>query len=59
MYVPLYHDPELYERKEISVPLSLTSDTIGIKCLNVNHLEEGVYYSLNGMKFENPSKVYN
>ena len=40
----------------ISVTLSLSSGTTAVKSVNGYHLEEEVYYSLNGMKVENPSK---
>ena len=40
----------------ISVILSLTSGTTAIKSVNGNRLKNGDYYSLNGVKVENPSK---
>jgi len=40
----------------ISVTLSLTSSTTAIKSVNGNRLKNGDYYSLNGVKVENPSK---
>ena len=46
-------------QNNISVTLSLTSGTTAIKNVNGNRMEEGVYYSLNGVKVENPSKGIN
>ena len=43
-------------QNNISVTLSLTSGTTAIKSVNGNRLENGAYYSLNGVKVENPSK---
>ena len=43
-------------QNNISVTLSLTSSTTAIKSVNGNRLENGEYYSLNGVKVENPSK---
>ena len=43
-------------QNNISVTLSLTSGTTGIRSINSNRLEYGAYYSLNGMKVEIPSK---
>ena len=43
-------------QNNISVTLSLTSGTTAIKSVNGNRLEDGAYYSLNGVKVENPSK---
>ena len=43
-------------QNNISVTLSLTSGTTAIKSVNGNRLENGAYYSLNGVKMENPSK---
>ena len=43
-------------QNNISVTLSLTSGTTAIKSVNGNRLENGEYYSLNGVKVENPSK---
>ena len=40
----------------VMVKLSLSSGTTAVKSVNGNRLEEGVYYSLNGVKVENPSK---
>ena len=40
----------------IKVMLSLTSETTAIKSVNGNRQEKGVYYSLNGLKKNNPSK---
>ena len=40
----------------VMVKLSLSSGTTTVKSVNGNRLEEGVYYSLNGVKVENPSK---
>ena len=40
----------------ISVTLSLTSSTTAIKSVNGNRLKNEDYYSLNGVKVENPSK---
>ena len=40
----------------VMVKLSLLSGTTAVKSVNGNRLEEGVYYSLNGVKVENPSK---
>ena len=40
----------------VMVKLSLSSGTTALKSVNGNRLEEGVYYSLNGVKVENPSK---
>jgi len=43
-------------QNNISVTLSLTSSTTAIKSVNGNRLENEEYYSLNGVKVENPSK---
>ena len=43
-------------QNNISVTLSLTSGTTAIKSVNGNRLEDGAYYTLNGVKVENPSK---
>ena len=43
-------------QNNISVTLSLTSGTTAIKSVNGNRLENGAYYSLNGVKMESPSK---
>ena len=43
-------------QNNISVTLSLTSGTTAIKSVNGNRLENGAYYSLNGVKVEKPSK---
>ena len=43
-------------QNNISVTLSLTSGTTAIKSVNGNRSEEGAYYTLNGVKVENPSK---
>ena len=43
-------------QNNISVTLSLTSGTTTIKSVNGNRMEDGAYYSLNGVKVENPSK---
>ena len=43
-------------QNNISVTLSLTSGTTAIESVNGNRLENGAYYSLNGVKVENPSK---
>ena len=40
----------------IGVTLSLTSGETAVKAVNANGIEEGTYYSLNGMKVDNPSK---
>ena len=40
----------------IKVTLSLTSSSTAIKSVNGNRQEKGVYYSLNGLKKNNPSK---
>ena len=40
----------------ISVTLSLTSGTTAIKSVNGNRMEDRAYYSLNGVKVDNPSK---
>lgn len=40
----------------ISVTLSLSSGTTAIRSVNDNRQEDGVYYSLNGLKVSNPSK---
>ena len=40
----------------VMVKLSLSSGTTAVKSVNGNRLEEGVYYSLNGVKVENPTK---
>ena len=40
----------------VMVKLSLSSGTTAVKSVNGNRLEEGVYYSLNGVKVNNPSK---
>ena len=39
-----------------SVTLSLSSGTTAIKSINGHRLEDGAYYSLNGVKVDNPSK---
>ena len=36
--------------------VSLTSGETAVKAVNANGIEEGTYYSLNGMKVDNPSK---
>ena len=43
-------------QNNISVTLSLTSGTTTIKSVNGNRMEDGAYYTLNGVKVENPSK---
>jgi len=43
-------------QNNIRVTLSLTSGMTAIKSVNGNRLENGDYYSLNGVKVENPSK---
>ena len=43
-------------QSNIAVTLSLTSGTTAIKSFNGKRLEDGAYYSLNGMKVCNPSK---
>ena len=43
-------------QNNIKVTLSLTSGTTAIKAVNDNRSEEGAYYTLNGVKVENPSK---
>ena len=43
-------------QSNISVTLSLTSGTTAIEGVNGNRMEDGAYYSLNGVKVENPSK---
>ena len=43
-------------KANISVTLSLTSGTTAIKSVNGNRMEDGAYYTLNGVKVENPSK---
>ena len=43
-------------QSNISVTLSLSSGTTAIKSINGNRLEDGAYYSLNGVKVDNPSK---
>ena len=40
----------------VMVKLSLSSGTTAVRSVYGNRLEEGVYYSLNGVKVENPSK---
>ena len=40
----------------IGVTLSLTSGATAIKSINGSRLEEGTYYTLNGVKVSNPSK---
>ena len=40
----------------IGVTLSLTSGTTAIKGINGSRLEEGIYYTLDGVKVANPSK---
>ena len=40
----------------ITVMLSLTSGTTAIRSVNGNRMEDGAYYTLNGVKVENPSK---
>jgi len=43
-------------QNNIKVTLSLTSGTTAVKAVNGNRSEEGAYYTLNGVKVENPSK---
>ena len=43
-------------QNNISVTLSLTSGTTAIKSINRNQKKDGAYYSLDGVKVENPSK---
>ena len=43
-------------QSNISVTLSLSSGTTAIKSINGHRLEDGAYYSLNGVKVDNPSK---
>ena len=43
-------------QSNIAVTLSLTSGTTAIKSINGKRLEDGAYYSLNGVKVDNPSK---
>ena len=43
-------------QNNISVTLSLTSGTTAIKSVNGKRLEDGAYYTLNGVKIENSSK---
>ena len=43
-------------QNNISVTLSLTSGTTAIKSINSNQKKDGAYYSLDGVKVENPSK---
>ena len=43
-------------QSNIAVTLSLTSGTTAIKSVNGKRLEDGAYYSLNGVKVDNPSK---
>ena len=43
-------------QSNIAVTLSLTSGTTAIKSINGQRLEDGAYYSLNGVKVDNPSK---
>ena len=40
----------------VMVKLSLSSGTTAVKSVYGNRLEEGVYYSLNGVRVSNPSK---
>lgn len=40
----------------VTVKLSLSSGTAAINSCNVNRSEKGVYYTMNGVKVENPSK---
>ena len=40
----------------VTVKLSLSSGTTAINSSNGNLLEKGAYYTLNGVKVENPSK---
>ena len=40
----------------VMVKLSLSSGTTAVKSVYGNRLEEGVYYSLNGVRVNNPSK---
>ncbi len=42
--------------QNIAVTLSLTAGTTAIKRVNDNRQEEGVYYSLNGVRVSSPSK---
>lgn len=42
-------------QNNISVTLSLTSGTTGIESVNGNRMEDGAYYTLNGVKVSNPS----
>ena len=43
-------------QNNICVTLSLTSGTTAIESVNGNRMEDGAYYSLNGVKVDNPSK---
>ena len=43
-------------QNNISVTLSLTSGTTAIESVNGNRMENGAYYTLNGVKVSNPSK---
>ena len=43
-------------QNNISVTLSLTSGTTAIESVNGNRMEDGAYYTLNGVKVSNPSK---
>ncbi len=43
-------------QNNISVTFSLTSGTTAIKSINSNQKKDGAYYSLDGVKVENPSK---
>ena len=43
-------------QSNIAVTLSLTSGTTAIKSINGKRLKDGAYYSLNGVKVDNPSK---
>ena len=43
-------------QSNIAVTLSLTSGTTAIKSVNGKRLEDGAYYSLNGVKVSNPSQ---
>lgn len=42
-------------QNNICVTLSLTSGTTAIESVNGNRMEDGAYYSLNGVKVDNPS----
>ena len=43
-------------QNNICVTLSFTSGTTAIESVNGNRMEDGAYYSLNGVKVDNPSK---